>query len=130
MVSVAVSVIFIRMTEHSNIQVGNAAVDAQKGWFVGSFIDERLGLRHSEDVELKWGIHPAGEKRTEWVIGETRTAISILISGKFEIVFRNQTITMSKPGDFVMWGKGDDHKWRTIEDAVVLTARWPSIRQY
>jgi len=117
------------MGKDSNIQIGNAAVDAQRGWFVGSFIDEKLGLRHCDDVELKWGTHSAGEERSEWGTGETRTAVSILISGKFEIMFRDRVVTMSKPGDFVMWGKGDDHKWRTLEDAVVLTVRWPSIQQ-
>ncbi|HEY5695373.1 MAG TPA: hypothetical protein VIQ80_00910 [Candidatus Saccharimonadales bacterium] len=114
------------MIEHSNIQVGNAAIDAQRGWFVGSFIDEKLGLRHTKDVELKWGIHTAGEERPEWVTSEARTTIGILISGKFEMVFRNQTVTLAKPGDFVMWGKGDDHKWRALEDTVILTVRWPS----
>jgi hypothetical protein len=122
--------IFKRMTERSDIQVGNAATDAQKGWFIGSFMDEKFGLRHSEDVELKWGVHPAGEERPEWVTSEARTAVSILISGKFEIMFRDRTVTMSQLGDFVMWGEGDDHKWRALEDAVVLTVRWPSIRQY
>lgn len=118
------------VADSSNIQSGNAATDAVRGWFIGSFIDEKLGLRHSDDVELKWGIHTAGEERADWVTGETRTAVCILISGKFEIVFRDRTVIMSKPGDFVMWGKGDDHKWRILEDSVVLTVRWPSIRQH
>lgn len=121
--------IFVGMAGLSDIQVGNAAIDAQKGWFVGRFIDAKFGRRHSEDVELKWGVHPAGEARLEWVTGETRTAVSILVSGKFEIVFRDRAVTLSRPGDFVMWGKGDDHKWRTLEDAVVVTVRWPSIYQ-
>ena len=118
------------MTEQTNIQTGNTELDAKNGWFVGSFIDEKLGLRHSDDVELKWCKHVAGEERSEWVTGEARTTIGILISGKFEMIFRNQTITASKPGDFVMWGKGTDHKWRAVEDSVWLTVRWPSIRQY
>jgi hypothetical protein len=117
------------MTKHSNIQIGNAKVDAKRGWFVGHFIDEKLGLRHSDDVELKWGVHPAGDGRAEWATGDVRSTISILISGKFEITFRNRTVTMSEPGDFVMWGEGEDHKSRALDDSVVLTVRWPSIQQ-
>jgi hypothetical protein len=114
----------------TQIQTGNAELDAKNGWFVGSFIEKELGLRHSDEVELKWCKHPAGEERPEWVTGETRTTIGILISGKFEMIFRNQTFVASKPGDFVMWGKGTDHKWRALEDSIWLTVRWPSIRQY
>lgn len=36
--------LFVSMAQHSSIQVGNAAIDAQRGCFVGSFIDEKLGL--------------------------------------------------------------------------------------
>ena len=115
----------------TQIQTGNAELDAKNGWFVGSFVDEKLGLRSTKDVEIKWAIHPAGEWHPkDWVPGDARTAIAILISGKWEMMFRDQTVTLSKPGDFVMWGKGDDHKGRALEDCVVLVVRWPSIRQY
>ena len=111
----------------SKIQTGNAINDAKRGWFVGSFIEKELGFRHSDDVELKWGIHSAGEMRPDWVTSEARTATSILISGKFEIIFRDRVTVMQNQGDFVMWGLGDDHKWRALEDSVVLTVRWPSL---
>ena len=44
---------------------GNAVVDQVRdsGWFVGQFVPAELGLRHQNDVEVKWGIHPDGEKR-------------------------------------------------------------------
>jgi len=115
--------------EKDPIQTGNAALDSlgTRGWFVGYFIDQSLGLRHSDDVELKWGVHEAGEAREEWVTGEARTAIAIIISGKFEMEFRDQTVVLSQPGDYVMWGSGTDHKWRVVENAVVLTIRWPSL---
>jgi hypothetical protein len=115
----------------SSIQTGNAAADAVKGWFVGSFIDEKLGLRSTKDVEIKWAIHAAGEWHPkDWVTNEVRTTIAILISGKWEMQFRDRTVVLAEPGDFVMWGKGDDHKGRALEDCVVLVVRWPSIRQY
>ena len=113
----------------ANIKTGNAATDSKetRGWFVGHFIDESLGLCHSDDVEIKWGVHKAGEERGEWMTGETRTALCILISGKFVAEFRDKTVTLEKPGDYVMWGKDVDHQWRVPEDTVTVTVRWPSV---
>ena len=110
------------------IQTGNAEIDSAdtRGWFVGSFIGEQFGLRHTNDVEIKWGVLKAGDERQEWVTGETRTAVGILISGTFEMEFRDQTLRFDTPGDYVMWGKGTDHKWRAPADCVWLTIRWPS----
>jgi hypothetical protein len=69
------------MTEQLPTQAGNIELDAAdtRGWLIGHFIDEKHGLRHSDDVELKWAVHKADEAREEWVTGETRTAIGILI---------------------------------------------------
>ena len=112
------------------IQIGNAMVDAaDRGWFVGSFIDEKLGLQHSDEVEMKWSVQPAGSERSEWVVGETRTAICLLISGKIEFEFRDRVVQLCSPGDFVMWSEGQDHKWRKLEDTTTLTVRWPSAVQ-
>jgi len=115
------------MTELSDIQSGNAAIDNAKGWFVGGSLDQRFGLRHTYDVELKWSTHKAGEERPEWVTKEVRTTIAILISGRYEVMFRDQSVILTKQGDFVMWGKNYDHKGRALEDSVLLTVRWPSI---
>jgi hypothetical protein len=111
----------------ANIEVGNAALDGDKGWFVGGSVASRLGLRHTYDVELKWSTHSAGEEHPEWVTAETRTTVAILISGKYEVMFRHRSVELSRQGDFVMWGQGTDHKGRALEDAVILTVRWPSI---
>lgn len=121
------------MSKHVGIQVGNATADAAaRGWFVGSFIDEKFGLRHSNDVEMRWATHPAGDERVDWATGETRTAICVLISGQVEFTFRDQDgerqVTLAKQGDFVMWGPGTDHKWRAPVDAVTLAVRWTSIQ--
>jgi hypothetical protein len=114
----------------NQIKVGNAITDAKNGWFVGSFFDPSLGLRLSKDVEIKWGIHKAGETRQEWVTGEFRTTISILISGEWEMIFRDKTVQMKKQGDFIMWDQGVDHKWRAISDTTIVSKRWPSVKQY
>lgn len=110
-----------------DIQVGNAEADAvERGWFVGHFIDKKLGLRHSDDVEIKWGIHQIAEERADWATGETRSTICILISGQLEVMFRDRTVVLSKPGDFVMWGRGTDHKWRASAGTTTISVRWPS----
>ena len=108
----------------AEIYSGNAEIDGSdtRGWIAGSFIPE--GLRHSDNVEIKWGIHSAGEARDEWVIGEQRTTICMLISGKFVVQFRGKEALLEKPGDYVMWGEGTDHKWQAQEDSVVMTVRW------
>ena len=112
----------------TNIQTGNAELDSidTRGWFVGSFIEEKFGLRHTDDIELKWGVIKAGDERAEWVTGEKRTTIGILISGKFTMDFRDKSLTFDKPGDYVIWGPGTDHKWHSSDDAVWLTIRWLS----
>ncbi|MDN5274954.1 MAG: signal peptidase [Candidatus Saccharibacteria bacterium] len=111
----------------SNIQIGNAELDSSgtRGWLIGSFIEEKFGLRHTADIELKWGVLKTGDARNEWATGETRTTIGILISGKFTMEFRDQSVTFDKPGDYVMWGPGTSHRWKSREDAVWLTIRWP-----
>lgn len=110
-----------------NIITGNAETDAVKGWFVGGSLNESLGLRHTHDVEIKWGTHKAGDERTEWVTSEVRTTIAILISGSYTVMFRDRTISLSKPGDYVMWGEGQDHRGLSPQDSLLMTIRWPSM---
>ena len=51
--------------ETGSFYFGNAAVDQVRGtgWFVGQFVSPDQGLRHQTDVELKWAMHPDGERR-------------------------------------------------------------------
>ncbi|MCW2900185.1 MAG: signal peptidase [Streptosporangiaceae bacterium] len=60
-----------------NVYVGSAAVDAavDRGWLLGHFkpVDD---VRHSADVEIKWGVHPRDDQRAQWVTGEKRTPCS------------------------------------------------------
>jgi hypothetical protein len=73
---------------NDSVYVGNAGKDAavDRGWLLGHFKDAD-DPRHSEAVEVKWGVHPRGDERTRWVRGEERTALLLLISGRF----RNRT---------------------------------------
>jgi hypothetical protein len=107
---------------------GNAAEDGKdtRGWLVGHFIDPSQGVRSSKDVEVKWGIHPSGEKRPEWTSDDQRTTLVMLIEGRFRVDLPKGGKTMTRQGDYVMWGPGIDHSWEALEASVVLTVRWPS----
>jgi hypothetical protein len=113
------------------VYVGRADEDAagDRGWLLGHF--KPVGdVRHSEDVEIKWGVHPPGDERAEWVRGEQRTALLMLISGRFRVELPGRSVLLAERGDYVVWGRGVDHSWRAEEESVVLTVRWPSVPGY
>ncbi len=109
----------------SEIYSGNATVDGgqRRGWIVGPFMPDGL-VQHQNNIEIKYGNHSSGDARIDWVEGESRTTMCMLISGSFELNFKDRTLALSKPGDYTMWGPGIDHKWRALEESVVLTVRW------
>lgn len=114
-----------------NVYVGNAALDAagDRGWLLGHF--KPVGnVRHSEDVEIKWGVHPQGDQRPECVTGEKRTALLILISGRFRVEIPGRSVVLADQGDYVVWGQGVEHSWYAEEKSVVMTVRWPSMPGY
>jgi hypothetical protein len=118
-------------TTTENVYVGNATLDAagDRGWLLGHF--KPVGdARHSTDVEIKWGVHPPGDERPMWVTGERRTALLVLISGRFRMEFPGRGVLLAKQGDYVVWGPGVDHSWYAEEASVVLTVRWPSVPGY
>ncbi|KPC95461.1 signal peptidase I, partial [Streptomyces sp. NRRL F-6602] len=67
-----------------NVYVGNAPEEAalDAGWIMGHF-KAPDDPRHNEAVEIKWGVHEAGERRAAWVRGEERQALLVLVSGRF-----------------------------------------------
>jgi mannose-6-phosphate isomerase-like protein (cupin superfamily) len=112
-----------------SVYVGRAVPDgvANQGWLLGHFMPPGE-LLHSEDVEVKWGVHPPGERRAAWATAETRTALLVLIRGSFDIELRDRTVLLREPGDYVVWGPGADHSWQAGDvETVVLTVRWPSL---
>jgi len=111
------------------VYVGRAGEDAARtqGWLLGHFVPPGE-LLHTDDVEVKWGVHPAGDRRAAWATDERRTALLVLIRGAFNIELRDRTVVLREPGDYVVWGPGEDHSWRALEaDTTVLTVRWPSL---
>jgi hypothetical protein len=114
-----------------NVYVGRADVDAagDRGWLLGHF-KPTGDVRHSTDVEIKWGVHSKGDSRAQWVNGEQRTALLLLVSGRFRVELPHRSVVLSERGDYVVWGQGVDHSWYAEEESVVLTVRWPSIPGY
>ncbi|MDF2708169.1 MAG: signal peptidase [Nonomuraea muscovyensis] len=113
------------------VYVGNAEIDGagDDGWLLGHF-KSAGDPRHSTDVEIKWGVHAAGDVRAAWVRGERRTALLVLISGRFRVELPGRSVLLERRGDYVVWGRGVDHSWVAEEDSVVLTVRWPSVPGY
>lgn len=112
------------------IYVGNATVDApaDRGWLLGHF-KASGDVRHSTDVEIKWGMHQPGERRGQWVTGEQRTAMLMLISGRFRVELPGRDVLLAKQGDYVVFD-GIDHSWEAEECSILLTVRWPSVPGY
>ena len=111
-----------------NWYTGNAASDSNehRGWILGSFIEPAESVRSTPDVEIKWGVHPAGQRRDGWYTGEMRTTMLLLISGRFRLDLSVGSVVLERQGDYVVWGPGIDHSWQADADSVVVTLRWPS----
>jgi hypothetical protein len=114
----------------ATIYTGSAPKDAEdnRGWLLGHFMPDG-DLRHSTDVEIKWGAHPRGDERATWVTAETRTALIVLVRGRFRLDFRDRTVLLAEQGDYVVFS-GVDHSWYAEEESVILGVRWPSIPGY
>ncbi len=110
---------------------GNAADDSgqHRGWLLGHFIEPAdVNVRATEAIEVKWGIHPAGQQRLGGrASDEDRTTLVLLVSGRFHVELAVNYVLLSRQGDYVVWGPGIDHTWRADEDSVVVTIRWPSV---
>ncbi len=93
------------MTER--VYVGNAGRDAalDRGWLLGHFTDAS-DPRRSEDVEIKWGVHPRGDERAQWVTGEERTALLVLISGRFRVELPGRSVLLARQGTTSCEGEG------------------------
>src|SRR5262245_14467497 len=71
------------------VAVGNPSEDStpSRGWRVGLVVKSDDGaIRKSDAVEVRWTSFPAGTERAEWVRGEVRTTIVLLVSGHFRIL--------------------------------------------
>jgi hypothetical protein len=107
---------------------GNAQVESVNrwGWFLGHFVTPRDDPRSTSLLEVKWGVHKAGDGRPEWAVNAEATTLSILIQGRFRLQFPEQEFLLSREGDYVLWLPGVSHSWLAEEDSTVVTVRWPS----
>ena len=129
------------------ITSGNAAIDSApfRGWFVGDlsgWADARgedtrslanAGLRATTVLEVKWGVHPAGQRRPDgWAPRSDTVGLSVLVAGEFRIVFRDHPtgdetdVVLRAQGDYVLWGPDAEHTWEASADSIILTVRWPA----
>jgi mannose-6-phosphate isomerase-like protein (cupin superfamily) len=97
-----------------------------RGWFIGHFMPGEDNPLHSRAVELKWFTHPEGDVRSEWSPEIPVRTLNILIRGRFVIVLPDQEVALEREGDFVLFGPGVAHSYRSLEESLVLTVRWPS----
>ena len=113
----------------SKVVFGNSQEEGanRRGWFIGHFITPADDPRSTSDLEVKWGVHKAGEGRSEWATNAQATTLSILISGRFRIQFPEQEVVLSRQGDYALWCPGVPHTWVAEEDSTILTVRWPSL---
>ena len=117
------------MSPAARVITGNAADDgaAYRGWLVGHFAGEPGSPARSEAVEVKWGVHPAGERRATAAVNATATTLSILVRGRFRLRFPERDIVLAQEGDYALWPPGIAHEWLAEEASVVVTVRWPSV---
>lgn len=112
------------------ISIGNAEnfIDGPtRGWFVGSFLDRSAGPGLTDQVEVKWGRHEAGEQRPGVADSGGSSSLTILVSGRFELLFPGEDpgrTVLEHQGDFALYGPGVPHTWRALEPSVILTVRW------
>src|SRR3954447_14677690 len=94
--------------------VGNAVRDGAhtRGWVVGHFLGSEGGIRTSPDVEIKWGVHPAGERRADKVTGDTRTTVLMLVSGRFEIELDGVPHVLRRSGDYALHPRPAERRGR------------------
>jgi quercetin dioxygenase-like cupin family protein len=78
-------------------------------------------------VELKWFTHRPGEVRSEWAPASPVQTLNLLIRGRFVLVFPDQEVALEREGDFVLFGPGVAHSYRSVEESLILTVRWPSL---
>ncbi len=95
------------------------------GWFIGHFMDDDP-IRCSADVEVKWGVHRAGEHRSQWSSSHTATTVSILIHGRFRLYFPDYEVLLAETGDYALWLPKVPHYWLAETDSTLITVRFPS----
>ena len=106
--------------------VAGASKDT-RGWFLGHFMPGQDNPLRTSELELKWYTHASGETRSEWAPGNPEKTLNILMRGRFVLLFPDREIALEKEGDFVLFGPDVPHSFRSEQESLVLTVRWPSL---
>jgi len=104
---------------------------AGNGWVIGHMGE---GVPRTRDVGVKWAFQPKGDAGWEWRRCGKATTLSVLISGRFLMEFRNapggkpfaKRIIFKNCGDYAIFDKDVEHRSKALEDTWFLTIRWPS----
>jgi hypothetical protein len=108
---------------------GNVAIASKdtRGWFLGHFMPGDDNPLRTSELELKWFTHAKGETRVEWAPGNPVKTLNILMRGRFVLLFPDREVALEREGDFVLFGPDVPHSFRSDEESLVLTVRWPSL---
>jgi len=108
---------------------GNAAAASKdtRGWFLGQFMPGEANPLRSSHLEVKWFTHAKGEERSAWSPASPVRTLNTLIRGHFVLRFPDHDVALRQEGDYVCFGPGMPHSFRSVEESLVLTIRWPSI---
>ena len=72
---------------------------------------------------------PKGDQRSQWMAGEKRSALLLLVSGRFRVELLGRTVLLAEQGDYAVF-HGLSHSWYAEEASVVVAVRWPSVPGY
>jgi hypothetical protein len=108
---------------------GNVAVASKdtRGWFLGHFMPGDDNPLRTSELELKWYTHAKGETRADWAPGNPVKTLNILLRGHFVLLFPDREVALRQEGDFVLFGPDVPHSFRSEQESLVLTVRWPSV---
>src|SRR5688572_28242477 len=79
--------------------------------------------RCASRVEVKGFTHAKGDTRPEWSAANAVRTLNIPIRGRFVLLFPDHEVLLEKEGDFVRFGPGIAHSFRSEEPSLVLTVR-------
>ena len=101
--------------------------ERKRSWLLGNFMEDG-DPRKTPNIEMSWGIWPKGFKREAWATNKTAHTLSILINGKVKLDFPEKTVVLERLGDYVLWTPTVPHIWEALEDSVLQSIRWPSVK--
>src|SRR5215212_4024234 len=125
----------------ATLETGNAAETGatSRGWFVGDLrawaearseaLELAGSLRQCAQLEVKWLVHPPGDRRTTWADRDRSITLSVLVDGEMTLDFRSdddaRSVHLARQGDYVIWhGPTFAHVWRTDTGCTIVTIRW------